>query len=74
MRDALTNGARISGTRQSYGFGWILDNDYIEHEGSWTGFYSHIRRYRDGMSLYALSNNPDVSPSELVAQVARAIR
>ena len=75
MRDALKSGIDRRRKPTGYGFGWDLAEDFVEHSGGWTGFGSHIRRYRDGrLSIYALSNNPDVEPSEIVAEVAGLLR
>ena len=75
MREAFKSGVDRRRKPTNYGFGWDISDDFLEHSGGWTGFGSHIRRYRDGrLSIYALSNNPDVEPSEIVAEVARALR
>ena len=75
VRVALTSGVRRSGTPTRYGFGWSLAADYVEHSGEWTGFVSHIRRYRDRqLSIYVLSNNADIAPRAIVAAAARVWR
>jgi CubicO group peptidase (beta-lactamase class C family) len=75
MREALESGIDRRRKPTGYGFGWGLSDDFIEHSGGWTGFGSHIRRYRDGrFSIYALSNNPGIEPSEVVAEIARLPR
>jgi CubicO group peptidase (beta-lactamase class C family) len=72
MRTALMSGVRQSGTPTRYGFGWSLAAEFVEHSGEWTGFVSHIRRYRHRrLSLHALSNNASVSPRDIVAAAAR---
>ena len=72
MRTALTSGVRRSATPTRYGFGWYLAADFVEHSGEWTGFVSHMRRYRDRrLSLYVLSNNADIEPSGIAAAAAR---
>ena len=75
MREAFKSGIDRRRKPTGYGFGWDLAGDFVEHSGGWTGFGSHIRRYRDGrLSIYALSNNPDVEPGEVVAEVAGVFR
>ena len=75
MREAFRSGIDRRRKPTGYGFGWDLSEDFIEHSGGWTGFGSHIRRYRDGrLSIYALSNNPDIEPSEVVTEIARLPR
>ena len=71
MRAALTTGITTNGKPIDYGFGWQLGRykgmPYAGHDGDWTGFYSYIRRYKDRpLSVYALSNHPDIKPEDAV--------
>ena len=71
MRLALTSGKTNDGKDIGYGLGWYIDRDnigpYCEHDGDWAGFYSWIRRYLDRpLSVYLLTNNPEVKLKEVV--------
>jgi CubicO group peptidase (beta-lactamase class C family) len=73
MRTALRSGIRDDGTPTGYGFGWSVTPDFIEHSGGWSGFSSHIRRYRRRrLSIYVLSNSGAVDPKRTVISAARA--
>ncbi|HEX8126101.1 MAG TPA: serine hydrolase, partial [Allosphingosinicella sp.] len=54
----------------NYGYGWILGSfkgDFVEHDGAWNGFSSHIRRYLDNqLSVFVLSNRSDLNPAQFV--------
>ena len=74
LREAATRGRTNDGELTEYGLGWYLA-DYegmplAEHKGEWTGFYTYIVRYLDRpLSIFALSNHPDVNLVD-VANVA----
>ncbi len=60
--------------KPAVGWGWYVASDesgrFADHEGEWDGYYSYICRYLDRpLSLFLLSNNPDVNLIE-VADVA----
>jgi CubicO group peptidase (beta-lactamase class C family) len=72
-RAALQSGERTDGTPTGYGFGWSVTPEFIEHSGGWTGFSSHIRRYRRRrLSIYVLSNSAAMDPKRTVVSAARA--
>lgn len=65
MRQIFTGGRTNDGTPTNYGFGWYVGNNrglrFAEHEGSWSGFTSHICRYLDRpLSIFLLSNHPEL--------------
>jgi CubicO group peptidase (beta-lactamase class C family) len=71
MREALTSGETNNGKRTDYGFGWYLGTykgqRFADHDGDWIGFYSYICRYLDApLSVFVLSNNPDLDRAALV--------
>jgi CubicO group peptidase (beta-lactamase class C family) len=74
LREGATRGRTNDGQFTEYGLGWYLA-DYermplAEHKGEWTGFYTYIVRYLDRpLSIFALSNHPDVNLVD-VANVA----
>jgi CubicO group peptidase (beta-lactamase class C family) len=74
LREAATRGRTNDGQFTEYGLGWYLA-DYegmplAEHKGEWTGFYTYIVRYLERpLSIFALSNHPDVNLVD-VANVA----
>jgi CubicO group peptidase (beta-lactamase class C family) len=77
MRAALTSGRTNDGQETGVGWGWYLASDesgrFADHEGEWDGYYSYICRYLDRpLSLFLLSNNPDVNLIE-VADVAASV-
>jgi CubicO group peptidase (beta-lactamase class C family) len=75
LREAFKSGIDRRRKPTGYGFGWELVDDFVEHGGAWSGFVSHIRRYRDGrLSIYVVSNNPGIDPSEIVTEIARLVR
>lgn len=79
MRAALTSGTTNDGKSTGYGFGWYLDSyrhmPYADHDGDWTGSYSYIRRYLERpLSMYVLSNHPDVALEKVVAAASDAFR
>jgi CubicO group peptidase (beta-lactamase class C family) len=74
MREALTSGRTNDGQQSGCGLGWFVASDesgtFADHEGEWDGFYSYVCRYLDRpLSLFLLSNNPDLNLVE-VATVA----
>jgi CubicO group peptidase (beta-lactamase class C family) len=74
LREAATRGRTNDGQFTEYGLGWYLA-DYegmplAEHKGEWTGFYTYVVRYLERpLSIFALSNHPDVNLVD-VANVA----
>ncbi len=71
---AFTNGQTNDGNPTTYGFGWYLGAQggisFADHEGEWNGFRSYICYCLDRpLSMFVLSNHPEVDLSE-VANVA----
>jgi CubicO group peptidase (beta-lactamase class C family) len=74
IEEAFTGGRTNRGNPTNYGFGWYLGVQagisYADHEGEWNGFYSYVCYCLDPpLSVFVLSNNPDVDLTE-VADVA----
>ncbi len=74
MAEAFVCGRTNDGNPTNYGFGWHLGTQdgifFADHEGSWNGFRSYIRYCLDRpLSIFVLSNHPDVDVVE-VANVA----
>ena len=70
MREALTTGRTNDGRDTGCGLGWFVARDetghFADHEGEWDGNYSYICRYLDRpLSLFILSNNPDINLIEV---------
>ncbi len=79
MREALTSGRTNDGKLTDYGFGWYLGTyrgmSFADHDGEWIGFYSYICRYRDApLSIFLLSNNPDLDLAEIVRAATDVFR
>ena len=48
---------------------------FADHDGDWIGFYSYICRYLDApLSIFMLSNNPDIDRAKLVHAATDAFR
>ena len=74
MEEAFTSGRTSDGNPTNYGFGWYLTVQegiaFAEHEGDWNGCYTYIGYCLDQpLSIFALSNNPDLDRFE-VASIA----
>jgi CubicO group peptidase (beta-lactamase class C family) len=79
MREAYTSGQTNDGTRTDYGFGWYVGTymgmHYADHDGEWIGYWSYICRYLvQPLSMYVLSNNPDVDLPEIANQATAIYR
>jgi CubicO group peptidase (beta-lactamase class C family) len=77
MRQIFTSGRTNDGAPTNYGFGWSLganqDGRFAEHGGLWIGFYSYICRYLDRpLSVYVLSNNPELDLLEIGCEATAA--
>lgn len=77
MRETFTSGRTNDGSATNYGFGWYVGANHLgrfaEHEGSWSGFYSYICRYLDRpLSVFLLSNHPEIDLFEIAAQATAA--
>jgi hypothetical protein len=69
---SLTSRASLS----HYGFGWVLGKTsgvrFAEQDGSWNGFVSHLRRYRDRwLSIYVLANTTGIEAKKIVEAAAK---
>jgi CubicO group peptidase (beta-lactamase class C family) len=77
-REAMWTPVRLAdGTAYPYGFGWSLGTSprgpFVEHDGEWQGFSTHIARYlQDGLGIMLLSNLADAPVSELARAIASA--
>jgi CubicO group peptidase (beta-lactamase class C family) len=76
-RQIFTGGRTNDGSPTNYGFGWYVGSNHLgrfaEHEGSWSGFYSYICRYLDRpLSLFLLSNHPDLDLFEIACEATAA--
>ena len=79
MEEAFTSGRTNDGSLTNYGFGWALgtyDGIYFaDHEGEWSGFRSYICYCLDRpLSIFALSNHPEVDLLELANVAANEYR
>ncbi|SHN79077.1 serine hydrolase domain-containing protein [Bradyrhizobium erythrophlei] len=77
MREIFTSGRTNDGSATNYGFGWYVGVNHLgrfaEHEGSWSGFYSYICRYLDQpLSIFVLSNHPDLDLFEIASETTAA--
>ena len=77
MRQILTSGRTNDGRPTNYGFGWFLGMEqgmrFAAHEGFWNGCYSYIRRDLDRpLSVFLLSNNPDIKLVEVATEALAA--
>jgi CubicO group peptidase (beta-lactamase class C family) len=77
MRQILTSGRTNDGRPTNYGFGWFLgieqDVRFAAHEGTWNGCYSFIRRDLDRpLSVFLLSNNPDIDVGKVATETLAA--
>lgn len=75
-RDAMWRPVTLAGgSTYPYGFGWSVGSSpygrFVDHDGEWQGFSTHIVRYLDnGLSLMILSNLSEAPVSELAQEVA----
>jgi CubicO group peptidase (beta-lactamase class C family) len=79
MREALTPGRTNNGKSTDYGFGWYLGTykgmKFADHDGDWIGFHSYICRYLDTpLSIFVLTNNPEIRLNEIVHAATDAFR
>jgi CubicO group peptidase (beta-lactamase class C family) len=74
MRQIFTSGRTNDGSRTDYGFGWRFGDyqgmPFAEHDGAWIGFRSYMCRYLERpLSIFALSNHPEIDFAELANTV-----
>jgi CubicO group peptidase (beta-lactamase class C family) len=74
MRQMFTSGRTNDGNATDYGFGWRFGDyqgmPFAEHDGAWIGFRSYMGRYlKRPLSIFALSNHPDIDFAELANMV-----
>jgi CubicO group peptidase (beta-lactamase class C family) len=74
LHQALTSGRTNDGKRTDYGFGWRFGEyqgmPFAEHDGAWIGFRSYMCRYLERpLSIFALSNHPEIDFAELANTV-----
>jgi CubicO group peptidase (beta-lactamase class C family) len=79
MEQAFTGGKTSDGSPTNYGFGWYLGTEdgiyFADHEGEWNGFRSYICYCLDRpLSIFALSNHPEVNLLEVANVAADAYR
>lgn len=67
---AFTKPVLKNGETSNYGFGWLVDEDYVAHDGAWLGARTMIIRYPQGKALIALMDN---SSNEQLNEIAQAI-
>jgi CubicO group peptidase (beta-lactamase class C family) len=77
MRQIFTSGRTNDGTSTNYSFGWYVGTSqrgrFAEHQGYWNGFYSYICRFLDRpLSMFLLSNNPDLDLFEIAKEATAA--
>ena len=79
MQQAFATGQTNDGNPTKYGFGWFLavqdGMSFADHEGEWNGFRSYISYGLDRpLSIFALSNDPDVDLIDIADVAADACR
>jgi CubicO group peptidase (beta-lactamase class C family) len=79
MQEAMTSGRTNDGKETNYGFGWYFGTDegrrYADHDGDWIGYHSYIARYLDQpLSMFILSNRPDIKLADVANVVSGAYR
>ena len=77
MQQAFASGRTNDGNPTNYGFGWFLavqdGMSFADHQGEWNGFRTYISYGLDRpLSIFALSNNPDVDLIEIADVAADA--
>lgn len=58
-KEVYQSGVLTDGSKTGYGFGWVvIDEQQVEHDGSWQGFSSYIyRNHRTGDLVVVLDNS-----------------
>jgi CubicO group peptidase (beta-lactamase class C family) len=79
MEEAFRSGETNDGAPTNYGFGWYLGTQdgiyFADHDGEWNGFRSYICYCLDRpLSIFVLSNHPEVDLTELANVAADAFR
>lgn len=67
---AFTKPVLANGKTSDYGFGWLIKDKFVAHDGSWLGARTIILRYTNNRGFIALLDN---SSNELVPEIAQEL-
>lgn len=59
-----------NGTNSNYGFGWLVEENYVAHDGSWLGARTMILRYTDSKGFIVLLDN---SSNDLIPDIMQEL-
>jgi len=57
MREAFQEPMLTNGERSEYGFGWVIEGDYVWHNGNWLGTNSFIMKNRTTNTTLVMIDN-----------------
>ncbi|MBO6794519.1 MAG: beta-lactamase family protein [Balneolaceae bacterium] len=57
MREAFQEPMLTNGERSEYGFGWVIDGDYVWHNGMWLGTNTFIMKDRNTDTMFVMIDN-----------------
>jgi CubicO group peptidase (beta-lactamase class C family) len=70
-QEAFTPGKMNNGKFTDYGFGWILSDNFVWHDGEWLGFRSYVAHHPQAhLGIVILSNCKELNASSLGHEVA----
>jgi CubicO group peptidase (beta-lactamase class C family) len=71
LDDAFRPGTLNDGTRTGYGFGWIVEPDYVWHNGEFLGFRTYLARHRSlRFTVLVLANCKELNADALGDDIA----
>jgi CubicO group peptidase (beta-lactamase class C family) len=71
--EALERARLNDGTQSDYGFGWVIEEDRVWHNGAWLGARTYIIRYLDTKGcLVVLDNSSNLRIDAITKQLEQA--
>jgi CubicO group peptidase (beta-lactamase class C family) len=71
LDDAFRPGTLNDGSATDYGFGWVIEPDYVWHDGEFLGFHTYLARHRSlRFTVLVLANCEDLDAPAIGADIA----
>lgn len=71
LDETFRQGVLNDGFHTDYGFGWVIEQDYVWHNGEFLGFQTYLARHRSlRFTVVVLANCKELDASDVGAQIA----
>ena len=73
VEEAFAKSTLNDGSKSNYGFGWVIEENYKWHNGSWLGARTYYARQNKGLSFVILDNSSNERIDKIAKQIRRAL-